>query len=82
MDYQLIDLLGQMSNLDKETNNSDDSFNIVKVGMDTGELDEVSFICELIDNGDNSSNGDEDNGWLLAVLDISILNFLGLLQLL
>jgi len=29
--------------------------------MDTGELDEVSFICKSSDNGDNNSNDDEDN---------------------
>jgi len=62
--YQLIeaeDLLAQLSDLDKETDNLDDSFDILEVGMDTGELDKVSFICESIYNGNNGSNGDEDN---------------------
>jgi len=31
------------------------------VGMDTCELDEVSFICKSNDNGDNGSNDDEYN---------------------
>jgi len=47
--------------LDEETDDSDDSFDIFKVGMDTGELDGVSFICKSSDNGNNGSNGDEDN---------------------
>jgi len=51
--------------LDEETNHLDDSFDILKVGIDTGELDEVSFICESIDNGDNGNHGDEDN-WSVA----------------
>jgi len=62
--YQPIkaeDLLARLSDSDEETDNSGDSFDILVVGMDTGELDEVSFICESIDNGDNGSNGDEDN---------------------
>ena len=66
--YQPIeaeDLLAQLSDADKETDDLDDSFNILEVGMDTGELDEVSFICESIYNGNNGSNGDEDN-WLVA----------------
>jgi len=54
-------LLAQLSDLDGETNNSDNSFDILEAGMDTGELDEVSFICESSDNGDNGSNDDEDN---------------------
>jgi len=29
--------------------------------MDTGELDEVSFICKSSDNGHNGSNDNEDN---------------------
>jgi len=52
------DLLAQRSDSDKEADDSDDSFNIFEVGMDTGELDEVSFICKSSDNG---SNDDEDN---------------------
>jgi len=62
--YQLIeaeDLLAQLSDLDEETDNLDDFFDILTVGMDTGELDKVSFICESINIGDNGSNGDEDN---------------------
>jgi len=53
--YQPIeaeDLLAQLSDSDEETDDLDDSFDIFKVGMDTGALDEVNFICELIDNGD------------------------------
>jgi len=49
------DLLAQLSD-------SDDS---LEAGMDTGELDEVSFICESGDNDDNGGNGDEDN-WSVA----------------
>jgi len=56
------DLLARLSDLDKHTNDSDDSFDILEAGMDTGELDEVSFICESSNNGDN---GDEDN-WSVA----------------
>jgi len=62
--YQLIkaeDSLARLFDLDEETDDSDDSFDILKAGMDTGELNEVSFICELSDNGNNGSNGDEDN---------------------
>jgi len=54
------DLLARLSHSDEETNDSDDSFDIIEVGMDT-ELDEVSFICESSDNGNNGSNDDEDN---------------------
>jgi len=80
--YQLIeaeDLLAQLSDSDKETDNLDDSFDIFEVGMDTGELDKVSFICKSIYNGNNGSNGNEDN-W--SVLNISIFFFQGLLHLL
>ena len=62
--YQPIeaeDLLARRSDLDEETDDSVDSFDIFEVGMDTGELDEVSFICKSSDNGDNGSNDDEDN---------------------
>jgi len=62
--YQPIegeDLLARRSDLDKETDNLDDFFDIFEVGMDTGELDEVSFICKSSDNGNNGSNDDEDN---------------------
>jgi len=62
--YQPIeaeDLLAQRSDSDEETDDSDDSFDILKVGMDTGELDEVNFICKSSNNGDNGSNNDEDN---------------------
>jgi len=62
--YQPIeaeDLLARRSNSDEETDDSDDSFNIFEMGMDTGELDGVSFICKSSDNGDNDSNDDEDN---------------------
>ena len=55
-------MLTWLSDSDEETNNSDDSFDILKAGIDTGELDEVSVICESNDNG---SNGDEDN-WSVA----------------
>jgi len=58
---QAEDLLARPSDLDEETNDSDDSFDIFEVGMDTGGLDEVSFICESSNNGDNGSNDDEDN---------------------
>jgi len=44
--------------LSEETNDSDDSLDILKAGMDVGELDEVSFICKL---SDNDGNGDEDS---------------------
>jgi len=66
--YQPIeaeDLLAQLSDSDEEINNLDDSFNILKAGMDTGELDEVRFIYESNDNGNNGGNGDEGN-WLVA----------------
>jgi len=58
-------LLARLSDSDEETDDSDDSFDILKVGMDSGELDEVSFICESGDNGDNGGNGDGDN-WSVA----------------
>jgi len=62
--YQPIvaeDLLAWLSDSDKENDDLDDSFNILEVGIDTGELDKVRFICESIYNDDNGSNGDEDN---------------------
>jgi len=49
------------SDLDEETDDSDDSFDILEVGIGTGELDEVSFICKSSDNDDYGSNDDEDN---------------------
>jgi len=62
--YQLIeaeDLLARRSDSDEETDDSDDSFDVLEVGMDTGELDKVSFICKSSDNDNNGSNDDEDN---------------------
>jgi len=59
--YLLIeaeDLLAWLSDSDEETNDSDNTFDILEVGMDTGELDKVSFICESGDKGDNGSNDD------------------------
>jgi len=55
------DLLARRSDLDEETDDSDDSFNILEVGVDIGELDEVSFSCKSSDNGNNGSNDNEDN---------------------
>jgi len=61
----LLAQLSDSSDSNEETDDSDDSFDILKAGMDTGELDEASFICELGDNDDNGGNGDEDN-WSVA----------------
>jgi len=58
-------MLAQLYDLDEETDDLDDSFDILQVGMDTDELDKVSFICESIDNGDNGSNVNGNN-WLVA----------------
>jgi len=66
--YQPIeaeDLLAQLSDSNEETDDSDDSFDTLMAGIDTGQLDKVSFIYESNDNGNNGSNEDKDN-WLVA----------------
>ena len=52
------DLLVRLSDSGEETDDSDDSFDILEAGMDAGEFDEVSYNCEM---GDIDNYNDEDD---------------------